>query len=120
MYKFIDKGIDKDSKVIDKGIDKDPKVIDKDDEGKADFSLVDASFEEGIAKVLTFGAAKYSPHSWKKLEDAEERYYAALRRHLCAYRKGDRVDSESKLSHLLHVAANCMFLYVLEMSESDG
>lgn len=94
--------------------------IDKDDKGKPDFSLVDASFEEGIAKVRTFGASKYGPHSWEKIENAKERYYAALRRHLCAYRKGEQIDSESGLSHLLHVATNCMFLYVLEMSENDG
>ena len=97
-----------------------PDSVDKDDKGKTDFSLVDSSFEEGIAEVLTFGAAKYSPHSWKKLENAKDRYYAALRRHLCAYRKGERIDSESGLSHLLHVATNCMFLYVLEMSENNG
>ena len=82
----------------------------KDDEGKARFDLVEPEFEAAVAKVLTYGANKYEPNSWQHVEDAENRYYASLRRHINAFRKGDKIDPESGLSHLAHAACNIMFL----------
>lgn len=85
------------------------------DKEKIRFDLVLPEFEEAVAKVLTFGAKKYEPDSWKKIENPVNRYYAALRRHLCAWRKGNKTDKESKLPHLYHAAANIMFLiYFME------
>jgi hypothetical protein len=80
------------------------------DEGKTRFDLVDPEFEELVAKVMTFGANKYKPNSWQNVEDPVNRYYAALRRHINAWRKGEKIDPESKLPHLAHVAVNAMFL----------
>lgn len=79
-------------------------------EGKLRFDLVDPEFEEQLVKVLTYGAGKYAPDNWKKVEDPVNEYYAALRRHLNAWRKGEKTDGESGLPHLAHVAANVMFL----------
>lgn len=80
------------------------------DEGKTRFDLVLPEFEEAVAKVLTLGAQKYGPNNWQTVDNASERYYAALRRHINAWRKGNKKDAESGLSHLAHAAANIMFL----------
>lgn len=84
------------------------------DKGKLRFDLIDQNFLDGLAKVLTFGAEKYSANSWQKIGNAEERYYAALQRHLSAYRKGEQKDDESGIEHLYHAAANIMFLAYFE------
>ena len=82
----------------------------KHDEGKNRLDLIEPEFIEGVGKVLTFGADKYEPNNWQKVEDAEDRYYAAALRHLIAWRKGEKTDPESGLSHLDHAACNIMFL----------
>jgi hypothetical protein len=84
----------------------------KSDANKRRIDLVEPEIIEGIADVLTFGAEKYGANNWKKGNDAEnrDRIYAALMRHLLAYRKGEHFDEESKLPHLYHAACNIMFL----------
>lgn len=89
----------------------------KDDQEKNRLDLIEPEFIEGVGKVLTFGADKYEPNNWQKVEDAEDRYYAAALRHLMAWRKGEKTDSESGLSHLDHVACNIMFLQHFEKEE---
>lgn len=64
----------------------------------------------GVAKVLTFGAKKYAAHSWKEVENNEERYRDALYRHLNAIEGGEAIDPESGLSHWDHAACNALFL----------
>lgn len=86
----------------------------KDDQEKNRLDLIEPEFIEGVGKVLTFGADKYEPNNWQKVEDAEDRYYAAALRHLIAWRKGEKTDPESDLSHLYHVACNIMFLQHFE------
>ncbi len=90
----------------------------KDDQEKNRLDLIEPEFIEGVGKVLTFGANKYEPNNWQKVEDAEDRYYAAALRHLIAWRKGEKTDPESGLSHLYHVACNIMFLQHFE-KEAD-
>lgn len=89
----------------------------KDDLEKNRLDLIEPEFIEGVGKVLTFGADKYEPNNWQKVEDAENRYYAAAMRHLMAWRKGEKTDPESGLSHLYHVACNIMFLQHFEREE---
>lgn len=89
-------------------------VSKKDNFGKLRYDLVEAEFEEQLAKALTYGAGKHGPDDWKHTDDPINAYYAALRRHLAAWRKGETVDSESGLNHLAHVAANVMFLMHFE------
>ena len=84
------------------------------DSGKIRFDLIPEEAEEALAKVLTYGANKYAPDDWKKVEDAEDRYYAALRRHLHAMRDGEKFDAESGLPHSWHALANMAFLVWLE------
>lgn len=64
----------------------------------------------GVSEVLTFGARKYEAHSWKKVEDAFERYWDAMERHRLAIGKGETHDPESGLPHIFHLACNAMFL----------
>lgn len=87
------------------------------DDGKARFDLIEPEFEEDIANVLTMGANKYAQNSWQHVEDGKNRYYAALRRHLNAWRKGEKTDQESGMSHLAHAACNVMFLMHFEREE---
>lgn len=91
----------------------------KHDNGKPRWDLVILSVVAGIAKVLTFGANKYSANSWQKVEDAERRYFAALMRHLTAYQSGENEDPESGLSHLDHAACNIMFLRHFEKTNKS-
>lgn len=90
---------------------KEPPELDvKKDQGKNRLDLVQPEFMEEIAAAMTFGAEKYPANSWQGIPCAPDRYYAALLRHLFAWRKGERTDKESGLSHLAHAATNLMFL----------
>lgn len=77
---------------------------------KRRYDLVDWTFVQGLADILTLGAVKYRPNNWKYVHDAEERYFAALMRHIIAWREGERIDPESKKHHLYHACCNLMFL----------
>jgi hypothetical protein len=80
------------------------------DRGKTQYSLVPPRALHDLAEVMTYGADKYAPDNWRKVDDPENRYYNALMRHLEAYRRGEGVDPESGLPHLAHVMANATFL----------
>ena len=81
------------------------------DFGKPLFSLIEPKFTFELAKVLTMGAEKYGPEDWKTTDNAHRRYLDALHRHLNAFERGEMDDPESGQSHLIHVAANAMFLH---------
>ncbi len=63
-----------------------------------------------IAEVLTMGAKKYKPNSWQNIKNPVDTHYASLMRHILAWRQGEIIDRESKLSHMKHVLTNAMFL----------
>lgn len=88
------------------------------DQDKTRLDLVYPQFVENVGKVLTFGAKKYEPNNWQKVEDPVNRYYAAALRHLIAWREGEKIDPESGLSHLAHAACNLMFLQYFEDLEN--
>jgi hypothetical protein len=67
---------------------------------------------EETAKVLTFGAKKYSEDNWRQVEGLQKRYLAAAMRHINAIQKGERLDPESGLHHLAHVM--CCISFMLE------
>lgn len=83
----------------------------KDDNGKARFDLLPPSAVEQIVQVLNFGASRYADDNWQKVPQLEARYYAALQRHLTAWRKGEMHDADSGLPHLAH--AGCCLLFLL-------
>lgn len=86
----------------------------KDDGGKLMWNLLPWKAVQGMVKVLTFGAQKYSSNGWRAVPNAKERYQAALLRHLFALNAGEKVDPESKLRHIDHVLCNVAFLAELE------
>ncbi len=77
---------------------------------------------EGVADVvdvLTFGARKYAPDNWRTVPEWRRRYYAAAMRHLVAWQRGERTDTESGLPHLAHAMCCLLFLAALER-EADS
>ena len=83
------------------------------DTNKLRYSLIPPKACEHLAKVLTYGAKKYKPDNWRKVDNIS-RYEDALFRHIQAWRKGEIYDSESGLHHLAHAMTNIVFLLELE------
>jgi hypothetical protein len=98
----------------------------KNDAGKLRYDLLDEHADEALAAVLTLGAAKYMPGGWRLVQDAEARYYAALRRHLRGWRKflmsglsADAIDAETGFPHLAQALCNLHFLTALHLMKHD-
>lgn len=85
---------------------------------KLRYDLIPVKVLEELAKVLTYGANKYSANSWQNVEPFDDRYYAAAMRHLMEWRKGNQVDTESGLEHLSH--ALCCIAFLVTGNESKG
>lgn len=79
------------------------------DNAKPKMDLLSAIAEEKVAEVLTHGAEKYSANNWRA-GIQYSRVYAATRRHLSAFWRGEDIDPESGLHHLAHAACELMFL----------
>ena len=84
------------------------------DEGKTRFDLLPFQSVEDVAKVLTHGAKKYAPENWRHVPDGENRYLAAAFRHIWAWKKGEKNDPETGISHLAHAACSLLFIAELE------
>lgn len=84
------------------------------DQGKLRHDLIPPEAEKALAEVLTFGAAKYEPDSWRDVKDGKRRYMAAALRHINAHRMGEELDEESGLTHLSHALTNLAFLVALD------
>jgi len=82
----------------------DDKLGRKFDGEKPRYELMTPEYEEGIVKVLTLGSEKYADHNWKFVKGGRGRYYNALRRHLAAWKKGEKDDPETGLNHLYHAS----------------
>lgn len=81
----------------------------KADAGKLMMELIPTSAYRSLGAVLTYGAKKYAPNSWQKVD--RERYIGALVRHLVAYLDDPNgFDEESGLRHSQHLLCNAMFL----------
>ena len=89
------------------------------DKEKLRYDLLPPEILEAAATIFTFGANKYGANNWQKLEDFDNRYYAALERHIQAWRKGEKVDKESGESHLSHALVNVMFLLWNELNNEQ-
>ena len=84
------------------------------DTGKLRLDLIPPEWLEALASVLTVGATKYAPRNWEK-GMAWSKVYGPLMRHVLAWLKGERDDSETKQAHMAHVAWNALALMVYEM-----
>jgi len=83
----------------------------KADQGKAPLGLLSSDALNEMAKVLQYGATKYSPHNWRG-GFKWSRLYDATQRHLTQWNNPyeSSTDSETNLSHLAHAAVNIMML----------
>ena len=90
----------------------------KADQGKPCPSLCPVSLIEAVTAVRMFGLQKYhDPDNWKQVEP--ERYHQAMLRHiLAAWNDPYKIDPESGLPHIAHVACNIAFL--LEMKKEEN
>lgn len=90
----------------------------KHDQGKDRWDLVPVQVLEDLVKVLTYGAEKYSDNNWQKVENPDNRYFAAAMRHLMDWRKGQELDEESGLPNLGHAMACLVFLRWFEKNRT--
>ena len=72
-----------------------------------------------VSKVATFGAEKYSPDNWLKVENGLERYTDAKDRHRLEGAISD-YDSESGLLHAAHEAWNALAVLELKLRAADA
>lgn len=92
----------------------------KHDTGKPRMSLIPDGVLDEVLAVLEFGAQKYSPDNWHKLENAKTRYYDAAHRHIAADRRGEKTDEESGRHPLAHAIADLIFMLGLDLREDGG
>jgi len=83
----------------------------KDDTGKARWDLLPWGPLREVARVLTFGAQKYTVDNWQRVPDSRRRYFAAAQRHSIAWFEGEQDDPETGLHHLAH--AVCCLLFAM-------
>jgi hypothetical protein len=57
-----------------------------------------------------FGAQKYERCNWKLVKDGEQRYKAAMLRHILAYTDGEECDPETGIRHTAHAMVNLLFM----------
>lgn len=89
----------------------------KHDSGK--ISLDCLHFEE-IYKVLKFGAKKYGSDNWKNCSKEDQvRYQNAVERHFMEYKLGNKIDEESGLPALAHMACDILFLLHFQLQEKE-
>lgn len=93
----------------------------KHDQGKLQLSLVPPALISAVAEVRRYGVGKYGdPENWRRVE--VDRYREALLRHVLAVWDGDlnKLDGESGLPHLWHIACNVAFLIELLRGEENA
>lgn len=85
----------------------------KDDGQKLRYDLIPPIVDEALATVLMDGAAKYGDNNWMN-GIKYRRIYAALQRHLAAWRRGEIMDQDSGRPHLWHALTELSFLTYYE------
>lgn len=88
------------------------------DDGKLSYSLLDRAALAWTVAVFTYGSIKYDRFNWRKIENAEDRYYDAFFRHVEAWRGGEDYDPETTLPHLAHAACCALMLLGLKHAET--
>ena len=86
------------------------------DEGKVRFELIPPDALTEVAKVFTYGAAKYTTpehdgsRNWELPGLSEERHLGSLLRHIIADWSGEKIDPESGQSHMAMVATRALMI----------
>lgn len=79
-------------------------------EPKDPLDLIPPQFLEDLSKVLLYGLKKYAKNNWVRGMSWECTTAAALR-HIMAFRRGEEMDPDSGLPHVLHAAFGMMALH---------
>ena len=93
------------------------------DHGKVRPALVLGGFARAlteVAKVGSFGAAKYSENGWVSVPNGVARYSDAGLRHWLAKQAGEDKDPDSQLDHLAHAAWNALAVLDLEIRKQEA
>jgi hypothetical protein len=83
------------------------------DKDKLRYDLIPFKALDAVVGVLSYGAKKYAPENWRKVDGWRWRYFGAALRHMVAWFGGERVDPESGHKHLAHAA--CCLMFALEL-----
>jgi len=92
------------------------------DAGKARPELIFRGFSRAlleVAKVGTYGAAKYSDDGWEHVPNGVKRYTDAMYRHLLAEHSGELLDKDTELLHAAHAAWNALARLELALREGN-
>jgi hypothetical protein len=87
----------------------------KHDQEKPRYSLLPPFALEEVVKVLTFGSKKYADFNWMELENPNDRLFSATNRHMWAWQRGEKLDSETMCNHLASAITNLLFMLELEL-----
>ena len=82
----------------------------KTDFGKAKFELIPGDALEALAEVYTYGTIKYAPNNWRK-GISWSRIFGGIMRHAWAFWRGEEIDEESGLPHIMQAAWGCFTLH---------
>lgn len=96
-----------------------PEIGVKHDSGKFRFSLLPWNAVKEVIDVLEFGAKKYAPDNWKRVDDHRDRYFNATIRHVTAWYAGEKNDPETGLNHLAHAVCCLLFLIWFDKNEQN-
>lgn len=80
------------------------------DSGKLRWDLIPFDCLEEVVDIYGRGAEVHGDNNWQKVDRGPERYFAALMRHLVAYRRGEEFDAPWHTRHLAHVVWNALAL----------
>lgn len=90
----------------------------KDDNHKVDLSLLPPTALYQVARVMQYGAQKYSRDNWRSDKTVTWcRTYSSIQRHIMAWLEGEDKDPETGESHVAHAAAQCLILLVNELEQ---
>ncbi len=87
--------------------------MNKPHESKDPYELLPFKALHEVVQVLKFGKNKHGVDNWKGIDDLQNFIGAALR-HICAWQRGEKVDSETGIDHLAHAVCNLLFIQELK------
>ena len=90
----------------------------RDNAGKDRWDLLPTDAVEQVVKVLTRGAEKYAERNWERGMKWSI-CQGSMMRHIAKSAKGERIDPETGLPHMAHVACNALFLLTYELRGMD-